>query len=50
MVRNIMGTLLEVGKGNMTVEEFKDILESRDRGKAGVAAPPQGLFLKEVKY
>jgi len=50
MVRNIMGTLLEVGKGNMTVEEFKDILESRDRGRAGVAAPPQGLFLKEVKY
>lgn len=50
MVRNIMGTLLEAGKGSMTVEEFRDILESRDRGRAGVAAPPQGLFLKEVKY
>jgi len=50
MVRNIMGTLLEVGKGRMTVEEFRDILESRDRRRAGVPAPPQGLFLKKVKY
>jgi tRNA pseudouridine38-40 synthase len=50
MVRNIMGTLLEVGKGSMTVEEFRDILASRDRRRAGVPAPPQGLFLKEVKY
>jgi len=45
-----MGTLVEVGKGNMTVEEFRDILEGRDRRRAGVPAPPQGLFLKEVKY
>ena len=50
MVRNIMGTLIEVGKGGMTVEEFRDILESKDRSKAGITAPPQGLFLKEVKY
>lgn len=50
MVRNIMGTLHEVGKGSMMVEEFRDILESRDRRRAGVTAPPQGLFLKEVKY
>ena len=50
MVRNIMGTLIEVGKENMTVEEFRDILESKDRSKAGITAPPQGLFLKEVKY
>ena len=50
MVRNIMGTLIEVGKGGMTVEEFGDILESKNRSNAGITAPPQGLFLKEVKY
>lgn len=50
MVRNIMGTLIEVGKGSMAVEEFKDIFESKDRARAGITAPPQGLFLKEVKY
>ena len=50
MVRNIAGTLLEVGKGFMSVNEFKTILGAKDRGKAGVTAPPQGLFLKEVRY
>lgn len=50
MVRNIMGTLVDVGKGTMSVEEFKTVLEARDRSRAGVTAPPQGLFLKEVKY
>ena len=50
MVRNIMGTLFEVGKGDMTVGEFKDILEAGDRRRAGITAPSQGLFLKEVKY
>jgi tRNA pseudouridine38-40 synthase len=34
----------------MTVEEFRMILEARDRSRAGITAPPQGLFLKEVKY
>jgi tRNA pseudouridine38-40 synthase len=50
MVRNIVGTLIEVGKGFMSVDEFKAILDAKDRGEAGVTAPPQGLFLKEVKY
>jgi len=50
MVRNIMGTLLEVGRGSMRVKEFGDILESKERRRAGITAPPQGLFLKEVKY
>jgi tRNA pseudouridine38-40 synthase len=50
MVRNIVGTLLEVGKGFMSVNEFQAILDAKDRGKAGITAPPQGLFLKEVKY
>jgi len=50
MVRNIVGTLLEVGKGFMSVNEFQTILDAKDRGKAGITAPPQGLFLKEVRY
>jgi tRNA pseudouridine38-40 synthase len=50
MVRNIVGTLIEVGKGCMSVSEFKAILDAQDRGEAGITAPPQGLFLKEVKY
>ena len=50
MVRNIMGTLIEVGKGSMTVAEFRNIFASKDRSRAGITAPPQGLFLKKVKY
>ena len=50
MVRAIVGTLVEVGKGKMNAEEFRKILESKDRKKAGPTAPAQGLFLKEVKY
>jgi tRNA U38,U39,U40 pseudouridine synthase TruA len=34
----------------MTSEEFKAILDAEDRSRAGVTAPPQGLFLKHVKY
>ncbi len=50
MVRNIVGTLVEVGQGRISREEFSKILWARDRRKAGMAAPPQGLFLLEVKY
>jgi len=50
MVRAIVGTLVEVGKGKISPEGFQDILESRDRKKAGPTAPAHGLFLKEVKY
>ncbi len=50
MVRNIVGTLIEVGRGSMSIDEFRDVLEARDRSVAGITAPPQGLFLKEVKY
>ncbi len=49
MVRAIVGTLVEVGKGKMTLEEFQKILDSKDRKKAGPTAPAHGLFLKEVK-
>jgi len=50
MVRAIVGTLVEVGKGKISSEEFQKILESKDRKNAGPTAPAQGLFLKEVKY
>lgn len=50
MVRNIVGTLVDVGTKRTTTEYFKELLHSRDRRLAGVTAPPQGLFLKEVKY
>lgn len=50
MVRNIVGTLLEVGRGKIEAEEIPAILEARDRSKAGPTAKPQGLFLKKVFY
>ena len=50
MVRNIMGTVVEAGRAKIDVHEFKEIFETRDRRKAGIKAPSQGLFLKMVKY
>ena len=50
MVRAIVGTLIEVGKGKITSKDFQRILDSRDRKKAGPTAPAHGLFLKEVRY
>jgi tRNA pseudouridine38-40 synthase len=50
MVRNIVGTLVEVGLGKLTPDDFKRILESKDRSQAGATAPAHGLFLKNVKY
>jgi len=50
MVRNIVGTLVDVGLGRITPAEFKEILESKNRSLAGATAPAHGLFLMEVKY
>ncbi len=50
MVRNIVGTLVDVGRGKIEPGEFRGILEARDRTKAGMTAPPNGLFLVEVEY
>jgi tRNA pseudouridine38-40 synthase len=50
MVRNIVGTLVDVGRGALTVEDFAQIFAARDRTRAGLNAPPHGLFLVEVKY
>jgi tRNA pseudouridine38-40 synthase len=50
MVRNIVGTLLEVGKGRRSVEDFRSVLLAKDRNVAGPTAPPHGLKLKKVLY
>lgn len=50
MVRNIAGTLVEVGRGRIKPEMMRGILEAKDRRKAGPTAPPQGLFLVEAGY
>ena len=50
MVRAIVGTLLEIGKGKLKPEAIKTIIEAKDRAKAGFSAPAQGLFLEEVRY
>ena len=50
MVRAIVGTLFEVGRGKMTVDEFRSVIEVRDRCKAGVSVPAQGLYLVDIQY
>jgi tRNA pseudouridine38-40 synthase len=50
MVRNIVGTLVKVGLGKISSEDFKRVLESKNRDRAGATAPPHGLFLMQVKY
>jgi len=50
MVRNIVGTLVDVGLGKITPAEFNDILNSKNRSNASATAPAHGLFLVEVKY
>lgn len=50
MVRAIVGTLLDVGTGKISVKEFETIINSRDRKKAGANVPPYGLYLMKVKY
>ncbi|MFZ5570853.1 MAG: tRNA pseudouridine(38-40) synthase TruA [Thermodesulfobacteriota bacterium] len=50
MVRNIVGTLVEVGLGKLSPRDFNMILDSRDRRNAGFTAPPRGLFLVAVAY
>ncbi len=50
MVRALVGTLLDIGQGRMSLAEFEAAILARDRRRAGRAAPPDGLFLVEVEY
>lgn len=50
MVRNIVGTLVGVGRGRFSTDDFAAIVQARDRTRAGIAAPPHGLYLLRVVY
>ncbi|MCD4720645.1 MAG: tRNA pseudouridine(38-40) synthase TruA [Desulfobacula sp.] len=50
MVRNLIGTIVLAGLNKMTIDDFINILEAKDRTKAGSTAPALGLFLKKVNY
>lgn len=50
MVRNLVGAMVRVGNSKITLDRFKEIFASGDRKQAGMAAPPQGLYLEEVFY
>ena len=50
MVRNIVGVLLEIGAGEKPSDWAYDVLQMRDRRKAGITAPPNGLYLVKVTY
>ncbi|HTU34742.1 MAG TPA: tRNA pseudouridine(38-40) synthase TruA [Candidatus Acidoferrum sp.] len=50
MVRKIVGTLLEVGKGKVAAEEIREIFEARDRSRSGPTVPPDGLYLISIEY
>ncbi len=50
MVRAIVGTLLDVGRGKLKPEDVKTIIKSKDRGQAGASVPAKGLYLTKIEY
>lgn len=50
MVRAVVGTLVEVGRGRMTLDDFRQVIEGKQRTQAGESMPAKALFLEEVKY
>ena len=50
MVRAIVGTMVEVGTGKLSLNEFEDIILAKDRCRAGKSAPAKGLFLADIEY
>jgi tRNA pseudouridine38-40 synthase len=50
MVRAIVGTLMEVGRGQLTLDGFRQVIEQKNRSVAGDSVPARGLFLQEVEY
>lgn len=50
MVRSVTGTLLDMGRGKLSADGLRRIIEKKDRCAAGVSMPPQGLFLTKVEY
>lgn len=50
MVRALVGTMVDIGRGYIPVSQFQDIMAAKDRRKAGMAVSPAGLFLEEIVY
>jgi len=50
MVRSIVGTMLEVGRGKLTINDFRTVIEAKNRCRAGMSVAPQGLSLVEIEY
>ncbi len=50
MVRAVVGTLVEVGRERLSIEQFRLVIDMKDRGEAGESVPPQGLYLADVQY
>jgi tRNA pseudouridine38-40 synthase len=50
MVRALVGTMIEVGLGKISAEDFMEIIQKRDRGAAGISVPAKGLFLTDIEY
>ncbi|MBL0701759.1 MAG: hypothetical protein JJV90_01420 [Spiroplasma sp.] len=50
MIRIIVGTLIEVGRGKVKPDQIKKIIDSKDRTQAGVTINPEGLYLMQIDY
>ena len=50
MVRAVVGTLIDVGRGRLTIEEFRQVIEGRRRSDAGESMPGNALFLENITY
>jgi tRNA pseudouridine38-40 synthase len=50
MVRAIVGTMIDVGRGKINLEDFVQIIESKNRSEAGMSVPAHGLFLVDIEY
>lgn len=50
MVRAIIGSMIEIGKGKTNLEEFRSVIEAKDRNYGGISVPAKGLFLVEIEY
>ena len=50
MVRAIVGTMVDIGLGKISLDDFRNIIESKNRSKAGFSVPAHGLYLVKVEY
>lgn len=50
MVRSLVGTMVDVGRGRLAPEDFRAVIEARDLSRSSAGAPPQGLFLNDIRY